>query len=59
MLDRDSNGSEKALLGDFGSAKDLEGYEGYQQYVPRHHHPTRLSDVLEEEEERSSRRTGD
>ncbi|KAF2170399.1 hypothetical protein M409DRAFT_64153 [Zasmidium cellare ATCC 36951] len=35
-----------------------EGYEGYQQYVPRHHHPTRLSDVLEEEEERSSRRTG-
>ncbi|SMR64641.1 unnamed protein product [Zymoseptoria tritici ST99CH_3D1] len=35
-----------------------EGFEGYQQYVPRHHHPTRLSDVLEEEEERSSRRTG-
>ena len=25
----------------------------------RHHHPTRLSDVLEEEEERSSRRTAD
>lgn len=36
-----------------------EGFEGYQQYVPRHHHPTRLSDVLEEEEERSSRRTGE
>lgn len=40
------------------------GYEDYQQQVPyqmqgRHHHPTRLSDVLEEEEERSSRRTGD
>lgn len=25
MLDRDSDSSEKALLGDFGSAKDLEG----------------------------------
>ncbi|KAK4609054.1 hypothetical protein CLAFUW4_14646 [Fulvia fulva] len=36
-----------------------EGYDDYQQYVPRHHHPTRLSDVLEEEEERSSRRTMD
>ncbi|KAI5364731.1 hypothetical protein Slin15195_G042690 [Septoria linicola] len=40
------------------------GFEDYQQQVPypmqgRHHHPTRLSDVLEEEEERSSRRTGD
>lgn len=35
-----------------------EGYDNYQQYVPRHHHPTRLSDVLEEDEERSSRRTG-
>lgn len=40
------------------------GYEDYQQQAPyqmqgRHHHPTRLSDVLEEEEERSSRRTGD
>ncbi|KAF7190405.1 hypothetical protein HII31_08258 [Pseudocercospora fuligena] len=35
-----------------------QGYDNYQQYIPRHHHPTRLSDVLEEEEERSSRRTG-
>ncbi|CAK3789622.1 Hypothetical predicted protein [Lecanosticta acicola] len=35
-----------------------EGYDNYQQYVPRHHHPTRLSDVLEEDEDRSSRRTG-
>ncbi|KAI1329979.1 hypothetical protein F5Y16DRAFT_416584 [Xylariaceae sp. FL0255] len=26
---------------------------GYQDWEPRHHHPTRLSDVLEEEEERS------
>ncbi|KAK5164334.1 uncharacterized protein LTR77_010030 [Saxophila tyrrhenica] len=40
-------------------------YEGeeYEDWEPvretRHHHPTRLSDVLEEEEERSSRRTGD
>jgi hypothetical protein len=40
------------------------GYEDYQQQVPyhmqrnQHHHPTRLSDVLEEDEERSSRRTG-
>ncbi|PPJ50510.1 hypothetical protein CBER1_07735 [Cercospora berteroae] len=48
------------------SEPDYEGagYEDYQQQVPyqmqgRHHHPTRLSDVLEEEEERSSRRTGD
>lgn len=43
-----------------GEGPDYEGqgFEGYQQYVPRHHHPTRLSDVLEEEEERSSRRTG-
>ena len=37
--------------------------EGYDEWEPlqasRHRHPTRLSDVLEEEEERSSRRTGD
>ncbi|KAF2718938.1 hypothetical protein K431DRAFT_314585 [Polychaeton citri CBS 116435] len=41
---------------------DYEG-EGYDRWESvqstRHHHPTRLSDVLEEEEERSSRRTGD
>jgi hypothetical protein len=34
-------------------------YEGWESLQPRHHHPTRLSDVLEEEEERSSRRTGE
>jgi hypothetical protein len=49
---------------------DYEG-EGYGAYAdggdaggpgdrgPAHHYPTRLSDVLEEEEERSSRRTAD
>ena len=37
-----------------------QGYEGWESLqTTRHHHPTRLSDVLEEEEERSSRRTGD
>ncbi|EMC97786.1 hypothetical protein BAUCODRAFT_146406 [Baudoinia panamericana UAMH 10762] len=36
------------------------GYGGWEQVqTTRHHHPTRLSDVLEEEEERSSRRTGE
>ena len=38
------------------------GYENYLQsrpYGSTHYHPTRLSDVLEEEEERSSRRTGE
>jgi hypothetical protein len=34
-------------------------YEGWESLQTRHHHPTRLSDVLEEEEERSSRRTGE
>ncbi|TKA74686.1 hypothetical protein B0A55_04710 [Friedmanniomyces simplex] len=35
------------------------GYGGWDAVqTTRHHHPTRLSDVLEEEEERSSRRTG-
>ena len=34
-------------------------YEGWESLQTRHHHPTRLSDVLEEEDERSSRRTGD
>nr|OQO32297.1 hypothetical protein B0A51_00356 [Rachicladosporium sp. CCFEE 5018] len=44
-----------------------EGYEGWEELgrgdgrgglsAGRHHHPTRLSDVLEEEEERSSRRS--
>ena len=35
-------------------------YEGWDTLqTTRHHHPTRLSDVLEEEEERSSRRTGE
>ncbi|KAK4543365.1 hypothetical protein LTR36_005508 [Oleoguttula mirabilis] len=36
-----------------------QGYGGWDALQTRHHHPTRLSDVLEEEEERSSRRTGD
>lgn len=45
------------------SAPDYEG-EGYgggydDGRGPAHHYPTRLSDVLEEEEERSSRRTID
>ena len=45
-----------------GGGPDYEGsgyggWEGLQ--TTRHHHPTRLSDVLEEEEERSSRRTGE
>lgn len=35
------------------------GYGGEYSLPTRHHHPTRLSDVLEEEEERSVRRTGD
>ena len=36
------------------------GYGGWETLnTARHHHPTRLSDVLEEEEERSSRRMGD
>ena len=37
------------------------GYGGqqYDSLQTRHHHPTRLSDVLEEEEERSSRRTAE
>ncbi|KAK1045338.1 hypothetical protein LTS16_006581 [Friedmanniomyces endolithicus] len=44
-----------------GSGPDYEGsgYGGWDAVqTTRHHHPTRLSDVLEEEEERSSRRTG-
>lgn len=43
------------------SRPDYEGsdYTGWEAVQTRHHHPTRLSDVLEEEEERSSRRTGD
>lgn len=51
--------AEEAAAGSGAPDYEGEGYEGYQQYVPRHHHPTRLSDVLEEEEERSSRRTAD
>lgn len=35
------------------------GYTGWENLGARHHHPTRLSDVLEEEEERSSRRTAE
>ncbi|KAK3710219.1 hypothetical protein LTR37_010440 [Vermiconidia calcicola] len=36
------------------------GYSGWEALRgTSHHHPTRLSDVLEEEEERSSRRTGE
>lgn len=44
-----------------GGRPDYEGqgYGGWDVLQTRHHHPTRLSDVLEEEEERSSRRTGD
>jgi hypothetical protein len=39
---------------------DGEDYGNYERLqTTRHHHPTRLSDVLEEEEERSSRRTAD
>lgn len=34
-----------------------EGYGDWDTLRTAHHHPTRLSDVLEEEEERSSRRT--
>lgn len=34
-----------------------EGYGDWETLRTAHHHPTRLSDVLEEEEERSSRRT--
>ena len=43
------------------SRPDYEGaaYGGWEALQTRHHHPTRLSDVLEEEEERSSRRTVD
>jgi hypothetical protein len=40
-------------------AYEGQGYGGWDVMQTRHHHPTRLSDVLEEEEERSSRRTGD
>ncbi|KAK5133444.1 hypothetical protein LTR08_007686 [Meristemomyces frigidus] len=36
-----------------------QGYQGWDTLATRHHHPTRLSDVLEEEEERSSRRMGE
>jgi hypothetical protein len=59
--DFDTEGVEAPEVPGDGEHPDYEGqgFEGYQQYVPRHHHPTRLSDVLEEEEERSSRRTGD
>lgn len=42
------------------SGPDYEGsgYGGWENVqTTRHHHPTRLSDVLEEEEERSSRRS--
>lgn len=34
-----------------------QGYGGWETLQTRHHHPTRLSDVLEEEDERSSRQT--
>ena len=54
--------SPSATSGAQPSRPDYEG-AGYSQnwdtLQTRHHHPTRLSDVLEEEEERSSRRTGD
>ena len=42
-----------------GEGPDYEGsgYSGWETMQTRHHHPTRLSDVPEEEEERSSRRT--
>lgn len=39
-----------------GREYEVAAWEALQT---RHHHPTRLSDVLEEEEERSSRRTGE
>ena len=43
-----------------GGGPDYEGqgYGNWEALQTRHHHPTRLSDVLEEDEERSSRRTG-
>ncbi|CAJ2504302.1 Uu.00g116960.m01.CDS01 [Anthostomella pinea] len=41
----------------YSSAPDYSGTgysaPGWEEMQPRHHHPTRLSDVLEEEEERS------
>ncbi|KAI3327245.1 hypothetical protein HD806DRAFT_531825 [Xylariaceae sp. AK1471] len=41
----------------YSSAPDYSGtgysVPGWEEMQPRHHHPTRLSDVLEEEEERS------
>ncbi|QIW99307.1 hypothetical protein AMS68_004825 [Peltaster fructicola] len=45
-----------------GAEPDYEGsgYDGWENLGARStHHPTRLSDVLEEEEERSSRRTAE
>lgn len=43
---------------DYGHVDD-DGYGDGSLQATRHHHPTRLSDVLEEEEDRSSRRTGE
>ncbi|KAI7312984.1 hypothetical protein KC315_g11816, partial [Hortaea werneckii] len=43
----------------YGSGSGSGGWEHLRSVSTAHHHPTRLSDVLEEDEERSSRRTGD
>lgn len=45
--------------GPTGPDYEGQGYGEWDTLVTRHHHPTRLSDVLEEEEERSSRRTAE
>lgn len=50
--------SGPASSGSGGPDYEGQGYGGWDALqTTRHHHPTRLSDVLEEEEERSSRRT--
>ncbi|KAF4595190.1 hypothetical protein GQ602_000803 [Ophiocordyceps camponoti-floridani] len=47
---------ETPWTGEFADAQDYSG-QGYGapgwETVPRHHHPTRLSDVIEEDDERS------
>jgi hypothetical protein len=55
-----TTGAAGGTGGGQGPDYEGEGYGGWEavQTTTRHHHPTRLSDVLEEEEERSSRHTG-
>lgn len=38
---------------DYSGAGYSSGWDQVEQQMPRHHHPTRLSDVIEEEDERS------